>query len=87
MCKTCDILMDDYKYRVGLFKSAVRDFTGAIEDDSEVGAAEVERVAGHGFAASNALRAPRSYGECGRWRPARRLGSIGDYSRPGVRFT
>jgi hypothetical protein len=44
MCETCDALMDDYKYRVGLFKSAVRDFTGAIDDDSTRGAAEAERL-------------------------------------------
>jgi hypothetical protein len=40
MCKTCDILMDDYKCQVGLFKSAVRRFTEAIGDDSTRRAAE-----------------------------------------------
>jgi hypothetical protein len=44
MCKTCDALMDDYKYRAGLFESAVRSFTEAIEDDSRRGGAGVERL-------------------------------------------
>ena len=36
--------MGDYKYRVGLFKNAVRNFTGVIGEDSIRGAAEVDRL-------------------------------------------
>jgi hypothetical protein len=36
--------MGDYKYRFGLFKNAVRNFTGAIGEDSIRGAAEAERL-------------------------------------------
>jgi hypothetical protein len=42
MCKTCDALMDDYRYQVSLFKNAVRDFSGTIGADSTRAAAEVE---------------------------------------------
>jgi hypothetical protein len=44
MCKSCDALMGDYKYRVSLLKNAVRDFAGTIGADSTRAAAEVERL-------------------------------------------
>jgi hypothetical protein len=37
MCKTCDTLMADYKYRAGLLENAVRNFTGVIGDDATRG--------------------------------------------------
>ena len=44
ICKTCDALMGDYRHLISLFKDAVRNFTGAIGNDSQAGAAEVERL-------------------------------------------
>lgn len=57
MCKTCDALMGDYEYRVGLFKNAVRNFTGAIGDDADRGAGEVERLRRECHYADDRLRA------------------------------
>jgi len=58
MCKTCDALTGNYRHLISLFKNAVRNFIGAIGEDSRLGAAEVERLRRACHEADDRLMAP-----------------------------
>ena len=56
-CKTCDALLEDYKYWVSLFKNAVRDTSGAFGDDSRLASEQTARLAQQCKSANEVLMA------------------------------